>query len=507
MKKIPIHSLLFLTTLFPALTLFPQDFTPDAEVIKVIRKAGKNGEKLYDVLRHYSSQKDTLKWEAACFLIRNMDIHASETYFWTDTSDKRVEFNEFDYPSYEEAVATFNKRSSQEKIKPVPIKIQDIEQIGSDYLIRHIDNSFLLKKQKWAFRLSFEDFCEYLLPYRNVVEPIDEWQDVYRKRFAHLIDPKKTVSENIKSINTDLESWFQNTFVLGKSKEPQPFLSPLQLLFRKQGPCEDMVNLTLFALRSQGFAGSIDFVPAWGTSTGKHYWNTVIDNGRFLPFEGATKGGTENFRIPREPSKVIRITYGKQPGVLAGYLDKKDIPAGYMQWYNYKDVTREYWRVRDIQCSLYPTSEKIAYISVHNNGKWIPVYWGKIENGKAQFKDMCCGVAYVPYTYKNGKTICSGDPVLLHADGQQETLKINKNKIIKIRIPEKEHYLKFRKNKTYTLFYWDKKWIACGSKKITDQKSLTFSVPANTLYQLIPEYSRHKERPFSVNKNNDLIYW
>lgn len=45
MKKIPIHSLLFLTTLFPALTLFPQDFTPDAEVIKVIRKAGKNRRK------------------------------------------------------------------------------------------------------------------------------------------------------------------------------------------------------------------------------------------------------------------------------------------------------------------------------------------------------------------------------------------------------------------------------------------------------------------------------
>ena len=140
---------------FPALTLFPQNFTPDAEVIKVIRKAGKNGEKLYDVLRHYSLAKRHIKMGSGLLLIRNMDIHASETYFWTDTSDKRVEYNEFDYPSYEEAVATFNKRSSQEKIKPVPIKIQDIEQIGSDYLIRHIDNSFLLKKQKWAFRTLF----------------------------------------------------------------------------------------------------------------------------------------------------------------------------------------------------------------------------------------------------------------------------------------------------------------------------------------------------------------
>ena len=56
---------------------------------KVI-EGSQNRAELDKVLDNYCEPKDSLKYEAACFLIENMAIHTSNSYNWIDNSDRVV---------------------------------------------------------------------------------------------------------------------------------------------------------------------------------------------------------------------------------------------------------------------------------------------------------------------------------------------------------------------------------------------------------------------------------
>ena len=58
-------------------------------------------------------------------------------------------------------------------------KVQDIRIIKSDFLIRNIDDAFYRWKHgKWARHLTFDQFCEYLLPYKvEELQPLDNWRE------------------------------------------------------------------------------------------------------------------------------------------------------------------------------------------------------------------------------------------------------------------------------------------------------------------------------------------
>ena len=101
--------------------------------------AGDNRPELENVLQHYKQNPaDQLKYKAACFLIENMKYKYAIT---TDNNDRWI------------------------------IK-SDIKEIKDSLLIAHIDNVFMTKDYSWSHQLSFTDFCEYLLPYRQGTEPL-----------------------------------------------------------------------------------------------------------------------------------------------------------------------------------------------------------------------------------------------------------------------------------------------------------------------------------------------
>ena len=53
--------------------------------------------------------------------------------------------------------------------------IYDSHVITASYLIRNIDHAFgMWEKQPWGKYIKFEDFCEYILPYRVAFEPLSE---------------------------------------------------------------------------------------------------------------------------------------------------------------------------------------------------------------------------------------------------------------------------------------------------------------------------------------------
>ncbi|NDW17976.1 hypothetical protein D0T53_03470 [Dysgonomonas sp. 216] len=197
-------------------------FPVPENVTKILEQSGKNRTELEKVLGYY--QNDSLKYAAACFLIENMDIHNSVTYYWVDSLNNKVEFNELDYPDWDSSISAFEEIKGQTQgIHPVPVIIQDMHVIKSDFLIENIDLAFSEWKTEHN-KIAFNDFCEYILPYRIASEPLQDWRKLYRSKFSGFNNPN--LSQNslypVKKLLKYTFEHFRNTFNHEQRKEPLP---------------------------------------------------------------------------------------------------------------------------------------------------------------------------------------------------------------------------------------------------------------------------------------------
>jgi hypothetical protein len=283
------------------------------------------------------------------------------------------------------------------------------------------------------------------------------------------------------------------------------------LLRRKKGNCDDIADLEVFTLRSQGIFSSLEYIPFWATSTGcNHFFNKTLDNNlKPIPFD-ISSAGIKIDSFDREPSKVMRITFSKQEDALANKVAPNAIPDGYMHMLNYHDVTNEYWKTSDINFKLFNTPLKpgIAYACVFNGMGWKPTWWGKVKGDSVKFSNMCKGAVFLPMYYKNGKLIPAGNPL---ASGYKHQLVLKADTLHKrsISIKQQDKYLIFRPGKNYKLYYWNNGWKLSVQQKATDGcTELVFAdVPKNALFLLLPEYSEGKERPFMITDEGERVWW
>jgi len=453
--------------------------------------------------RHFAEKDDTLKIKALEFLEQNITEHFSRTYFWQDSIGNVSNFSEFDYPNFNES----RKALKGLKLKPVQQIIPDSEQLTSEDLISIVERGFENWQKPFNRNLSFDDFCDFLLPYRVQDEPLENWYDNFSEKFSFLA--KNTTADICNSVNSNLKTWFFSSFSFEDRTELDYCLSPSQMLFRQQGNCQDLCNLSVYTMRMLGLPCSVDFTPAWATSSYNHFWCTYInENGEHRPFEGVT-GMANDFVIFREPSKVFRITYRKQPNTLSSKIPAADIPTDFLRATNIIDVTADYWRTSDLEFKINQIPHNgISYISVFNALRWYPVDWAEVENSSAKFKDLSVGVVYMPLNYEYGESRPSGNPVLIYPNKTTKELIPDYENKITVTVTEAPKYLIYRTGKKYTFFYWDKKWINAGTKIADETKVLNFeNMPANTLYLLLPEYSERKERIFTVKVDGSLERW
>lgn len=486
-----------------------------AAIEKVLKQTKNRGE-LEKVIAHYKKSANPLKLKAAYFLIANMDIHSSYDIYWADKNGKKLAFNELNYPTMEAAVAAFNKlKAVTPGINPKQIITRDIDQITSAYLIDNIERAFTGWKSPYAKNLSFENFCEYLLPYRISVEPLQNWRKRYEDEFRSFYAQEKT--QSIENLLTNLSAkragLFANSWNEDNTgrKEPLPRLGPLNLLLRKKGLCEDIAGLGVFSLRAMGIPASIDVVSYWATSYASHYFNVTFKNGiEPLAFDISNVNNNFNKTIIREPSKVIRTTYSKQPNLLASIVNKEQIPPGFLRTLNYKDVTKDYWPTTNISCAVEPkyTNEKIIYACIFNYSRWRPAWWGFNKQNLVNFNEMPKGVVYLPMAYQNAKLIPCGNPVALGYNNRLElNADLSQPKLISVK--QQDKFLVFRPGKKYRLYYWKAGWKIIGERTANaNTTELLFqNVPKNALLILIPEYSVGKERPFIISNSGDRIWF
>lgn len=455
---------------------------------------------------YYTNEGDSLKVCAVKFLEKNMNHHYSKICTWQDSLGNDVKFDEFMYLKFNESQETFDKLFKRHKLRPNYRFVFDKDVFSEQMIRRIVDEGFLKWRKSWNANVDFETFCEYLLPYRIQDEPLEISNNKVNSLFVAY--EKRSKAETCDKLNMYLNQWFKCSFAYENRYGASYRLSLSQMFFRQAGFCDDMCNLSVYGMRALGIPCGVDFTPYWATSSYSHAWCTYIDEqGKFCPFEGVY-GRTKKY-LDREPGKVFRITYSAQSESLAFQRPVETIPSGHLRIPYIKDVTSEYWRTHSFEAPLDQyIQDSIAYVCVFNSLDWKVIDWVKVVHGSAHFRHLAVGVVYLPVSYDGVKVTPVGDPILLHDDKTVQLLSPNYEITQDINIVENVTHLIFRSNNKYHFYYWDKKWVYVGAKMSDETKKLSFkNIPSNTLYLLVPEYSRHKERIFTLNKTNGIQYW
>ena len=476
-------------------------------------KAGKNRIELEKAISYFKKANNPLKLRAVYFLIANMDIHSSATYGWVDNKGNNIPYDELSYPTVSAAKKALELLKMRHPgMHVVAEEIPDIGSIKADLLIQPVNDSFSAWRSSPAKDIPFEEYCEYILPYRVSVEPIEPWVEAYRQRFSWLGKSINTqgLQKGLSALSVDVSGWFTVASAEQVRKEPLPRLGAMQLLFRKLGPCEDVADLSAFIFRSQGIPVALDVVPYWATSTGSHFSTTVFFPQMHPNQFDLSRANALGSAVPREPSKVLRITYSRQPNTLASFVKPNDIPEGFMRTENYKDVTQEYWKTSDVSCPLFPSAgnKQVAYACVFNGLKWRPTWWSRIGENSAIFGNMSKGVVYLPVLYNNNKLVPAGFPV---AEGYTHAVVLapDMGKRITVDMKQESGYLNYKMGRTYRLYYWNNKWELIGQQTAGLNTTELFfpNVPSNSLMLMVVDHSTRKERPFIIANDGKRIWF
>jgi hypothetical protein len=139
------------------------------------------------VISHYEKEQNQEKLAAARFLINNME--GSYSYSGEAYEIIRKVYSGLSLVSESERNKTLKNRLDTLRYIPELIIELDKDSIKADFLIKHIDFAYnVWKKSTWNKDVIFNNFCEYILPYKYSNEGISEFIQQYNKNYSPILD-------------------------------------------------------------------------------------------------------------------------------------------------------------------------------------------------------------------------------------------------------------------------------------------------------------------------------
>lgn len=407
-------------------------------VKQTLEKAGENRTELEKVLQYYSVDKaDTLKLRAARWLIANMErnyaYNNNEICQFYEDADSLFR-DSLIHDRYADRLDTLLWKINVKNVRAYP----DMEVITSDFLIHNIDDAFeAWTMYPWCKDISFDDFCEYILPYRLGTCPLEEWRPLMRKRFGVIVDSLLQCGAADTVVCQKLCSEYYTVIHYPSSFKPQ--YPPSYLLNVIAAPCSEWSNLGIYAMRTFGIKAACDFTPQWANRSKGHYWTVLLTGGKKIVFMMGDNSLKEHHSWFNIMAKVYRQTAALQRKSLAMEEVGEEIPALFQDPY-FIDVSDQYFKPIDVTIKLEreaPASRKLAYIMVFDNQNWQPVHYGRVKNGKVTFTGMNKECMYTAMYYVNGQYYPASDPFYLDKDGKLIYLELDLNQKEMVRLKRK----------------------------------------------------------------------
>jgi len=501
-----------------------REFTLPENVTSVLEKSGSNRTELEKVISHFKGTKEVIKEEAAYFLIGNMEDHGYAVFELLDSTGKTVDFNVLDYSDYDQLLIGWD---SIEKVRgKIDFRLDslyhDYNTLTADYLIKNIDLAFeAWETLPWAKKLSFDQFCEYVLPYRSTNEPLEEWRSYFMEELKWVKDSIKDETDPVEAgclVNDYIKSWFRF--------DPRYYEHPTdqglkEMLKNKMGRCEDMTNVAIYAMRAMGIPVMSDFTPYWANTGNNHAWNGILDKKDSVIIFMGGESNPGDYKLGNKLAKVYRKTFAVQENSLKEKMEEWEKAPKYLNSNSIRDVTNEYVPVKQVKIELtkgIPDSTNFVYICVFNSGEWKAIDYTRPYGNKASYTKMGMGIAYLPAFYYDEQIIPAGDAIILTDSGKIETLKPNAVNKVNVKLysttkritREATDFIEqseFNSGMTYSLYYWNDKWEKIGDE-IATHGPITFNnVPTHALYWLVEDGSRKEERIFTLDNDGKQVWW
>lgn len=382
-----------------------------------LQLAGDNRPELEKVLDHYRrTAKSKQKFRAAEFLIANLPYHYAVHQPELDSFRNYIRTTVPSAHTLRDFEQKYGKMSDRHSIIP------DIEVITSEFLIRNIDFSFKLwQEMPWCRQLSFDRFCERILPYRVGNEPLEEWKEMYFNRYIGILDTLKHTEDPLAAGRRLFNHLNDQVWIFEPSLPSTPHLGASTLL-KMYGNCRDQTDMMIYCMRSVGIPCVIDMiVQNPDHSYRAHYWVSVVDkDDRQESFELQNlREPTRPNRVPRKLGKVYRRFFAPQGESLPlQSADTVMIPSTLDDAF-IRDISSAYFPYNRI--TLHPIRQykagSILYLSVFNNSAWIPMAWNRVGKQSIRFHYVESGIVYQLSEYSNGYVIPVSLPFIVNENG------------------------------------------------------------------------------------------
>lgn len=401
------------------------------EVKVALRQMSKaNRVKFEKVFDHYRSPDDSLKLKACYFLMANMNGRGY--YDGKQIRDYDVIFDILANkpPDYRENLPWYSDElnilfdSLANIYGHLDFRnfyfVKDEDAFTEESFINYIEEAFQAWENPWSGNaVSFTDFCNYVLPYRNFNEPIEPWREIFTEKFRWIHDSMANsldIIEIAQLLNRDSELKYSEGF-----RNYIVSISPSMLLKAKYGTCADNSNYKAIIMRTFGIPVAIDYLPQYGTDHNQHYWNSVMDqNGNFVSFEEALNDINASVAYKYTIAKVYRKIPTKNPAITKMLQEEEGIVPQAFKDPRFIDVTNQYVATTDVKIRLnnIPKQEKYVYVAVFNDAGWTPIHYSTIDlKGYASFENLGREVVYLPVYYSESGIIPAAIPFLVRRKG------------------------------------------------------------------------------------------
>lgn len=406
----------------------------------VLELSGDNEAELQEALDFYdgNNANTRMKREATKFIIINMVAQYS-------VSSERIDSFSAKVHAADTTIGTGQLKNMWKDLKGNGDNVErklDIYTLNAEYIIDNTEKAYATWiKTPWHKEVSFEIFCNYILPYRfqnEQLAPIG-WRDSLYKRYSPLI----------KDI-TDVRIAFARVYkalcdsMLIKSIGYPYLLNVLDMEKVRKGTCMQRSVYIAYVMRSLGIPAAIDIVDKWANySTVGHSWVALItNNGTYTvseldgivrkdnPIDGSViplKTKIEdkynyNTKFKKRCAKIWRMTFALNP---TGYRDTivNEVILDFFSNPYYKDVSNEYGLKSRIEISSTKVHTEYCYLCIsETGGGWYPALWAKKKKGNFTFNNMGDSIVYLPVVYENENIIPIGNPFIL-INGKKHNLK------------------------------------------------------------------------------------
>lgn len=454
-----------------------------------------------------------LKLKAIRFLKQNIDSLYSEKLVFYDQNSGKIINIRLDTISSEKSLKEI---LTKRKLSYKWVKVRDVRLLNIKQIDTYIDEAFKIReKYVWSKNISDSLFIHYVLPYKIAAEFPTDWRKHFFSKFKQDLDSLNQIDGiDVQYVTRFLVEKMDKMYKYDSENYlSSPFPDIDELLYSSKGDCYRISYLYSYMLRAAGIPCVVDIVPLWGSKNSGHAEYSSLDSTGSLASNVATshKAGLNR------AAKVFRLTFDNN-----GFYSKDIHPhiLNYqflipsLKFDNLIDVTDQHAETFDVNYSIKKINNQspFAYICVYNYGKWVPVFWGKINNGNVIFPKMNSNIIYRVGLPDYTGIIFSDDLFFIDPKGKSHFIKQSHSTINNARLSKTNsgEFAFLDSSQVYELHKLSPRgiWLKVGNYATDKNRIITVpKIELDTFYSLFRIGQNNKyARPF-LYSNNEQEWW